>query len=415
MALRLIRRYVAREILVPFGLGLFILTFVIMMFQILKVTDLMVNYGLRLADVLRVFMYLLPPFTVFTIPMAFLLGVMLAVGRLSSDSEIVAMKASGVSLVQLLPPVMVLAAAAYVFSSALSLYADPWGKLQSKRMLERVGTQFAGALLKEKVFNTDINNLVIYIEEIDPATKDLSGIFISDESQPDLPIVITAARGKITHSPSGGKVAFQLEDGAIHRTLADASIYDAAHFERNEIVYDIRKGLAGEAGKKSYLEMTLPELSAYIDGLRVDLRAGGLDDGAKKDKTREMRRAWVEYHRKFSFPFACVVFGILGLPLGVVAPRSGRGQGFTMAIVVLCAYYLLFRVGENLGWKGVVHPFFAMWAPNLLYLVAGAYLVWSRTRERPVWVIEKLGAASTRVVEIARRRVAGRGPGEGAS
>lgn len=408
MKRRIVQRYVATEILIPFALGLFVLTFVIMMFQILKVTDLMVNYGLRLGDVIRVFLYLLPPFTVFTLPMAFLLGVMLAVGRLSSDSEIVAMKASGISLLQLLPPVLALGVLSFFAAAFLSLWADPWGKTQSKLMLERVGTQFAGALIKEKVFNTELDNLVIYVEEIDTRTREMRGIFLSDESNPELPMIITAESGRVLHSPSGSKVVFQLESGAIHRSTSDSSVYDAAFFERNEIVYDVRRGIQGDAVRRSYLDMTLPELSGHVTQLRAKLASGVADKDERRETEREMRRSWVEYHRKFAFPFACVVFGIIGLPLGVVAPRSGRGQGFTLAIIVLCSYYLLFRVGENLGWKDALHPAVAMWAPNVLFLAFGLYLIRARTLERPSRVRDALADVTATLSRRLSRR-AGRG------
>jgi lipopolysaccharide export system permease protein len=189
------------------------------------------------------------------------------------------------------------------------------------------------------------------------------------------------------------KLVIRLSHGSIHRTLADPAMYEHAHFEGYHIVLDFAKAMADDTYQKTYLEMTVPELRAFI----ADLRASRKDD-------YQMRRAWVEYHRKFAFPFACVVFGLLAIPMGVVPPRSGRGQGFTMAIFILCAYYLLFRVGETLGWNAVLHPFFAMWAPNILFGIAGAYFLWRKSREKPVWIIDAISAAVYDLMRLIRRR-----------
>ncbi len=399
MRLRILHFYLSREVLVPFFLGLFIFTFVLLMFQILKITEMVVSYGIPVADVAKVLVYILPPFLVFTVPMAFFLAVILAAGRLSSDSELVAMKSSGISLLQLYPPILAISIVVYGISAFLSLQVDPWGKQQFKRMLFEVGRQNATLGLKPQVFNDRFDNLVIYVQEINTRTQELSGIFISDERNPEVPNIIIAQKGRLFSSEKDMKLVIRLQGGSIHRTLKDAGTYEQAGFERYDILLDFSSLLGPALEKKTYLEMTLPELREHMKNLRAD----GGDDFT-------IRRAWVEYHRKFAFPFACVVFGLLGLPLGVVPQRSGRGQGFTLAIVALCVYYLLFRVGENLGWKAAVHPFAAMWAPNLLFGVFGVYLLQRKSNERPVWILDKATWAFIALRDRARRTFKGDAP-----
>ena len=393
MKLRIVRTYLTKEVLVPFALGLFIFTFVLLMFQILKITEMVVNYGIPIGDVIKVLMYILPPFLVFSVPMAFLLAVILGVGRLSSDSELMAMKASGISLAQLYPPVLVLSLLAYAASAFLSLEADPWGKQNFKRMLYEVGRKNATLGLKQQIFNDRFENLVIYVDDIDPATQSLTGVFIVDERNPEVPNIIIAQSGQLASGETASRLVVHLVNGSIHRTLVDPTTYENAHFERYDIVLDFAKAVQDDTYKKTYLEMTLPELRAYI----ADMKKSGEDP-------YQMRRAWTEYHKKFAFPFACVVFGLMAVPMGVSPPRSGRGQGFTMAIVILGAFYLMFRLGETLSWKAVVHPMAAMWAPNAIFAVLGSYFLWRKSKEKPIWVMEKLDQLTEYVKRAWRRR-----------
>jgi lipopolysaccharide export system permease protein len=363
------------------------------MFQILKITEMVVNYGIPIGDVVKVLMYILPPFMVFTVPMAFLLAVILGVGRLSSDSELMALKASGISLAQLYPPILVLSVLAYAASAFLALQADPWGKQNFKRMLYEVGRKNATLGLKPQIFNDRFENLVIYVDGIDPQAQTLTGVFIVDERSPDVPNIIIAQSGQLSSGENASRLVISLINGSIHRTLADPSIYENAHFERYDIVLDFAKAMQDDVYQKTYLEMTLPELRAYITGLRQSGK-----------NTFEMRRAWTEYHKKFAFPFACVVFGLMAVPMGVSPPRSGRGQGFTMAIFILGAFYLMFRLGETLAWRAVIDPMVAMWAPNVIFGVLGVYFLWRKSIERPIWVMEKLAQFTDYVRKVYRRR-----------
>jgi lipopolysaccharide export LptBFGC system permease protein LptF len=135
---------------------------------------------------------------------------------------------------------------------------------------------------------------------------------------------------------------------------------------------------------------------------------------AEKRKSHEdfhMRRAWVEYHRRLAFPFVCVVFGLIALPLGVSPPRSGRSRGFATSVIVLCVFYLLFRAGENLGWKGALHPIVAMWSPLLIGLAFGIYLLKKKADESPVWLLDVLQYGARRLGHRLGKRL-GLGGGE---
>ncbi|MBZ0273936.1 LPS export ABC transporter permease LptF [bacterium] len=394
MSLRIVHRYVGREVLVPFILGVVIFTFVLLMFQILKITEMVVQYGIAVTDVFLVLVYILPPFFVFTLPMAYLLAVILAVGRMSSDSELVALKAAGVSLTRIYPPILALSLAVGAATAVMTLKAESWGKERFREMLIETGRKHATLGIAAGVFQDRFEDFVIYVEEVDKKKNELDGIFIFDERIPEAPNIIVARKGRVAAAEDKeATLVIRLTDGAVHRTMKDPRAYEQATFSKYDVAIDVSRSFSADAPERSYLEMSVGDLKEHVARLRQE----GEDE-------REMRRAWVEYHRRFAFPFACVVFGLIGMPLGVVPPRSGRGQGFTFAIVALCLYYLMFRVGENLGWKAVVHPFVAMWAPNALFAAIGFYLLWRKSEDREVWFLAAIVRAAARVRGLFRRR-----------
>jgi len=376
---RTLRRYIILEILGPFFIGLMIFTFVLLMFQLLKLTELIVSYGVDLGDVGLLLLYILPPFFVFTIPMSFLLATLMAVSRLSSDSEITAMRAGGVSLFNLYPPILVISLIVSLITAGLSLYADPWGKSGLRRLLVDLGRQKATVGIVEHVFNDAFQDLTLYVHHVIPEQDLLEGVFLADERSPGSPLIVTARTGKLGGSASATALQLDLEDGAMHRVdLKNPAIYETVSFKRYRISIDLAKAMNEDRQEESYLEMDKTRLQQYIAELR------------QKGDSYEMRRAWTEYHRRFAIPFACVVFGLIGLPLGVSPPRSGRSRGFATSIVVLCLFYLLFRAAENLSWKGVIHPLAAMWIPQAVGLLFGAYLLRKKANESPVWILDNL-------------------------
>jgi lipopolysaccharide export system permease protein len=402
---RILFRYIVREIVTPFVLGLFIFTFVVFMMQILKMADWVVNYGVGLLEIGQILLYLLPPMFVFTVPMSFLLAVMLAVNRLSGDSEITAMKAAGVSLYQMAPPVLMLSMVVMSMTLGLTLFAEPWGKQSIKLLLFELGKERATLGITERVFNTDFDELVVFVNEVTPGSNSLKGVFIADERQGGAPNIIVASKGQIYSDSGADRLVLRLNDGSIHRTTKDADVYETAGFSQYDIVLDLNKLISDQVFKAAYHELDMTALSAHIKQLKAD-----------EGDSFDYRRAWVEYHRRFSFPFAAIIFGLIGLPLGLAPPRSGKSRGFSMAVATLCVYYLLFRVAENMGWKGVAHPALIMWAPNLLFAAAGALLLYKKANEQPIrsfeFVTMQLYRAKKAIVAKIFRADTRRGEGE---
>lgn len=382
-----LHRYIFKEITVPFLLGMATFTSVLLMGRLLKLADLVVAKGVPLASILRMVFYLLPYFCLVTIPMAFLLAVLLAFGRLSADSEVTAMKACGVGLYGLLPPVFGFALIAYLATTFITVYALPWGNTSFKRLLVDVMKSRADLSIKERVFIDDFPGVVMYLDRYDRKERVMSGILIQDERNPAEPSTIFAKSGLLASDPDGRKIRLQLDNGGIHHPLGKTG-YRLIEFQRYDLVINL-DSTPGEVAKN--------ELDMTFDELRDAIRTAKVHD-------KRVRDMLLELHRRFSFPFACFVFALVGMPLGIQNQRSGKASGFSVSIGIILAYYIVFLAGRTLGERGIVHPAVAVWTPNLIFITLGLYLFRKTASEQRMLIFELAPMAG----EWVRKRLSSR-------
>lgn len=365
--------YLIKELFPAFLLGLIGFTFILLTGRIVQLMELFVNKGVPLGYILRLLYLLLPSFMVLTIPMATLLSVLLAFNRLSSDNEITALKASGVSLYQMIPPVLVFAVATYVATTFLSLYSVPRANEGSRALLYEVASSKANAGIREKMFNDDFEGLVLYVEEIKPRTLTWEKVFISDSRNPAEVLTIIAREGEVLSDPGTLAITLRLKRGAIHKLGKEPDAYQKIDFSTYDLRLYLKTGLKEKRTEEKHpADMTLAELSRAIQALQA--------------KGSVAKIQWVKVHEKFSIPFACLVFGLIGVPLGLQSrtARGGRFQGFAWAIGVLLVYYLLTNAGTSLAERGVVLLEVGMWSANAVFLTLGVYLLVKAANESPV-------------------------------
>jgi lipopolysaccharide export system permease protein len=368
---RILYRYTLREMLAPFVLGLGIFTFVLLLARLLRLIELVVNRGLPATQVLRLFSYLLPAFLEVTVPMAMLLAILVAFGRLSADSEVTALRSAGVSLYQLTPSVATFVAASTLATAFLATTARPWGNHQLRLALFEIARTRATAGIRPQVFNDEFTGLTIYTERVDTKHDRLIHVLIADQRDPDQQNTIFAARGSLVSDPERHVVTLRLENGMIYtRDQSGRSEY-RTEFESYVVSLDLQAALAGlSAEDEDPQELTLPALAARI----ASKRASGVPVG----------RELAEYHRKFAIPFACVVFGLLGLPLGVQPGRAVKSRGFTISVAVIFVYYILLSIGQALGEQERIPPALGLWLPNLVLGLVGVLVFRRAGRELPV-------------------------------
>ncbi|OGU11630.1 MAG: LPS export ABC transporter permease LptF [Geobacteraceae bacterium GWC2_58_44] len=356
--------YIFNEIPPPFLVGMVTFTFMLLMGRFLKLAEMVVEKGVPLGDVLRMVLYLLPSFWLFTIPMALLLAILLAFGRLSGDSEVTAMKSCGISLYGLLPPPMLFSLLACGACLWVTVYAVPWGNSSFKKLMIRVAQNSAGVVVKEKVFNNAFPGMVIYADTLDRSGQTMGGVIIHDERNPEQSATIFAKSGALLSDPRVRAIEFHLKQGSIHRS-AEGGGYRMVDFEE----YSLRVGLANdEAAPVKVAEMTLGELLHPAAGTEAK-------------KLLSMR---LEFHSRLALPFSCLVFTLLAMPLGIQNRRSGKASGFSLSIGVILLYYIALSAFETLGEKGFLTPFLACWSPNLVFLLLAGYLFHKTASEQPL-------------------------------
>ncbi len=370
---RIIHRYLLFEMLSPYVVSLGVFTFVLLMAKIMELTDLVVSRGVGLDVVGRLLMYTMPYFLVFTIPMATLLGVLIAFLRLSSDNEVVALKAAGVSLAKLLPPVAALALFSWMVTSGLALWALPWGNHRFENLIYQVASHQAELALKEGSFIDTFPNLVIYIDKL-PGGGVLKDVFIVDQRDPKRQNTIVAKRGKFFPA-RGGKVILRLYDGGIYAVDQARRSAQTAGFDTYDVALDTGAFVARQRKEKHEKEMYVPELLAAMAKEPPDSKRYYLLD--------------MELQKKFSLPFACLVMALIGLPLGI-GSKSGRSWGVAVALVVFLAYYLLLSAAWSFGESGFYPPVVGMWVPNIIFALVGLLLFRQALKEAPIPLLDKL-------------------------
>lgn len=364
-------RYLCCEVATPFLLGLLIFTSILFTARILKLVELVVNRGVPVLQMLKIFLYVMPAFFELTVPMAFLLALLWGFGRFSSDREIIALKSCGISFYQMALPVGLCAVVVLVGTFFLTLSVRPWSNTALKQVFYEVTKTRATAGLKEKTFNDEFEGLVIYAEEIQPPGSLLHGVMIADNRVQQRKNTIFAHSGLVVTNENTHLLTLRLLDGIIHSVEPSGKSYQATRFSVYDVTLNLATALA-EAKKpdRDPQDMPLGELRSTI------LQKQGRHANPNKEL--------VELHRRFSLPFACIVFSLIALPLSMQSAWSLRSYGFAMSLGVLLAYYLLLTIGETLGEKGVLPVAIALWLPNGVLGSIGLWLSWRAAQEKPL-------------------------------
>ena len=365
---KIINRYIFREIALPFVIILFVLTFVLLMGKILQIMDLMINKGIRVLDIAHLIALIMPNFLLFTIPIALLVSILIAMGRLSADNEITVLKASGVSLLQLSYPVAVASLMAFACAMVIGYFLVPQSNFASKRLLFELASQNAGIGIKEKVFNADFKGLLLYADTVPADGESMENVIISDSRVLGEQNTILAKKAFLVADPKLMILKLRLEDGSIHTVSKDLKNYRKVDFKSYDINLDLSSTLASFTDEsKSSTEMTLSEL---LERMKKPALADAV-----------VRELAIEVHKKFSIPLSCLFFALLAIPLGITHHRAVKSRGFAVGLIIVAAYYLLRIGGEALVENGRMDPALGVWAPNVLFALLGVFLFYLAHRE----------------------------------
>jgi lipopolysaccharide export system permease protein len=361
-----IDRYVAREVLAPFAVDVGLLTFALVTGKLLKLMDMVVNHGVGLGEVLRIIGYIMPAFLELTFPMAVLLGVLMGFGRMSSDQEMTAARACGVSLYRLAVPVMIVAFAVYALSSYFAFSLRPWANSNLRDQLFELSQTRTSAGMKEKIFNSNFPGLVVYVDEMSDTDSSMKGVMISDARDPHNQNTIIARRGAILPDAKHDALTLRLFDGSIYGVEPQNNATHVTSFKTYDLNINTEESLG--VSDLDPGEMTFTALRADIK----TARAKGKPDYA----------AETELASKFTVPFATLLFALLGISLGLKPARGGHSERFGVSVALFFLYYSLMRVGETLAQRGKLNSWVAMSIPDVVFMALAFWFFYRAASDR---------------------------------
>jgi LPS export ABC transporter permease LptG/LPS export ABC transporter permease LptF len=374
--MRILTRYILREVTSHALLGGALFTFIIFMRDLGHILEFVVRDSASYPDVARVIAYTLPPALTVTIPMAVLVGILLGLSRLAADSEITAMRASGMGAIDFVRIVSIVSTVALALGLFNSLYLAPRAATGLIALGESLKSSQASFEVQPRVFYEEFKDRVLYVQDASPAAGAAlwHHVFLADLTEPADPHIITADQAVVVNgtpnTPDAQTIRLHLLNGGQHDTSStDPNQYNISTFTTTDVP----------------IETEAPE-DTHLGRVNTPIQALSLPDLWRRAKAiqatngRESSVYRIEFNKRFSYPFACLVLMLVGVPLGISSKRGGKSTGFVLTILLVFIYYFLSSVGVAFAQSGKLSPFLGVWGANLLFAAAGAILLYQMSR-----------------------------------
>jgi lipopolysaccharide export system permease protein len=365
MRTRKIDFYVFREVLSPFLGGVFFFAFVFLLFQMLRLAEELIVNNAPFGLVMKLLWTLIVNFLPLGLPISFLVGVLFAFSRLSGDSELVAMKAGGMSLWRISVPVFLLAGIVSIGSLFLNLNWAPWSEVAMRNTLLKIGNRKFASSIAEGTFTSGFFNLLLYTEKANNRAGKMEKVFIYDERDPKHPLTVVSKTGELIRVQSNeddlGGIVLQLQEGSIHQTEEQSSSYNKVKFSTYQIYFDI----PDKTGKFGYKPKMI-EAGELVHRMK--------DPTIPENTANELH---TEFWRRIAVALAPILFVLLGMGFGTVRTRGARFGVLLIAFVTMAIYWQVQVSSVWLGDSGKVIPWLAVEIPNILI---GSVGLWSFRR-----------------------------------
>lgn len=360
--MKILRNYLLKEFIGPFLVSLAVLTFVMLLGNLVKIAELVINKGVNIFTVAKLFLYMTPYLVIYTVPIAVLAGVLIAFGRLSGDNEIIAIRASGINIFSIILPLLVVA---LILSLLLFFFSDqiiPYAHFALRKTLAEVGIKNPTAALEPGVFINSFEKYILFIYAIDQ--NKLYNIRIYEPQGDNKPTrIIVAKKGEFIAVPERKTIKLKLVDGTADEPDPDnPNNFFKLNFKTYFMSLNLSRLDESSQLDKKPKDMTIAELKNEINSLRKE----GV----------EPIPLLTEIHKKASLSLACFIFVLLGAPLSIITRRREKSINFGIAFIIVGIYYLLLLGSEALSLQGYLDPYLAMWLPNIIYGLTGITLTY---------------------------------------
>ncbi len=358
--MRVITKAILKEMATVAGITLLGLMVLVLLQQAARLADLITKQGVSLLTIAPILALALPALVVTILPVCSLMAPAITYSRLATDGELLALRATGYSFYQLLTPIIGLGVFMGVATAVLVLEVIPHANFLARQLVFEAVSTSLQLRVRERVFQSPLPGLVVYVERIDEKNGQLEGVLIADNRTPEA-TTIFAAEAEILPDFAGMRVVVKMRNGSLLRREGEQS-FQQASFERYSFVIEVGNPWDGaELSRKRVREMTLAEIWQQVQTAKA---SGG-----------SHLRALVEWHKRVALPISCLVLVFVGAPVGGLNRRTGRLGGFAISAGSLLLYYILVTAGSSLAETGVMSPILGVWAPNVLAVVTAVYLV----------------------------------------
>ena len=424
--MKILTRYILKEMVGPTVLGFLFYTSIILMQRLFDMAAMIIRRSLSAEAVGKLLLYSLPNIVVLTVPMSILFGILIAVGRLSSDSEIVAMRALGLSTRTIYRPVFVFTFLAFLLNLYLINYVLPDGNRQFVTLRAELMTSSAQQAIRPRVFYDEYQNLMIYVNDVETSTGRWKGVFIADnrtdesrdastaaeaaenlaappDDDPEVAALSADGSGQRLIVAQGGDLAIAQpsKDIWMNLTAAETHIWNPARPDRYDHTRNRTQRLLLPAPGGDFDVTTLARSLREMNLAQLIEQERALQQNNREEDRVTRNLARVEIHKKFAIPFACIAFGILGLPLGITNRRGGKSSGFSLSILIILFYYVLINNAEQWAARGQIPPWLGMWAANIILFGLGVYLL--RRANRDAGATSSEGGIFSKLTGMIRR------------
>jgi LPS export ABC transporter permease LptF/LPS export ABC transporter permease LptG len=381
---RILTRYILKEVVSHALLGLVLFTFIIFMRDLGRLLELIVRNSAPLPSVAEIFFLTLPTTFMITLPMGVLVGILIGLSRLAADSEVTAMRASGMGVGLFLRAVSVFAIAVWALAMLNSIYIAPKSAAALADLQDRLKASQASFEIQPRVFYEEFKNTVLYVQDAIPeGNRSLwRGVFIADTSDPSSPRITVADRGVLL-SDAPENLRFHLEDGSEQELVPKAKDqYSITTFEGTDI--PIRVPSAAERGPRDLLPVAQLSLQGLLANASRERKAAA--DAVPSDTMTivfdELKARYydIEFQRRFALPAACLVLAMVGIPLGLSARKGGKSTGFVITIALVFIYYVFSLLGVAMARQGKISPWLGVWGGNIIFFLCGVWLLWRADR-----------------------------------
>jgi lipopolysaccharide export system permease protein len=427
----IIIRYILKNHLIPFLFSLIILLFIFILQYLVKMSDRLIGKGLSGWVIIQLIIYSLAWIVALVVPMAVLIATLMAFGSMSQNNEVAILKATGVSLYKMIIPPLAASLIVGLFLVYFNNNIYPDANHAARLLLEDISQKKPTLSLVPGVFSQEVPNYSILAREVDAANNQLKQITIYDYSNQPKINIVTASYGEIYFSKNQKKLVMDLKNGEIHESdNTNTSAYRKLRFVRHKIAMPADQFTfeqRGPGGPRYERELGASALQKLVDSLEM-VRAGYLkefdsriialtiikdpvtianqtewgkyvylktqqkirnDENQINDVVlrldyngKQIDQYWVEIHKKYALPFACIVFVLIGAPLGTMMKRGGFGMAAGMSLIFFLVYWAFLIGGEKFADRGLLSPFLGIWSANICLGILGIYLLIKSAREK---------------------------------